>query len=166
MDKTSLQSFICDSPLGKLHHRTLLAIHPYPNLIAGLYSRSTLGQISLQDFTRDSSLVQLICPWPIRDLLVYPCTLGFFRSRWASPLCFNLVVVTNLSRLHIISIRDHSHDLLIWSWHITYKLHPNIKLSLIPTSASSLPCYDYIRVPHLSYNYYIFLLLRHALSIN
>ena len=33
-----------------------------------------------------------------------------------------------------------SHDLgmwpLIWSWHVTYKLHPDIKASLILTSAS------------------------------
>ena len=39
---------------------------------------------------------------------------------------------------HMISIRDHSYDLLTWSRHVTYKLHSNIKSSLIPASASWL----------------------------
>ena len=74
------------------------------------------------------------------------------------------VMVTRLTN-YLILICDHSHDLLIWSWHVTFKLHSNIKSLLIPPSVSSLPCHDYIWVPHFSYNYYIFLSLQHALSI-
>ena len=48
----------------------------------------------------------------------------------------------------------------------TWKLHPDIKSSSIPTSASSLPGHDYIRVSHLSYNYYIFLYVVHRLSMS
>ena len=65
---------------------------------------------------------------------------------------------------HMILKRDHSHDLLTWSRHVTYELHPDIKSSLIPSSASSLPCHDYIRVPHSSYDYYIFSASQHATS--
>ena len=36
---------------------------------------------------------------------------------------------------HMISACDHSHNQLTWSRHVTYKLHPDIKSSLIPTSA-------------------------------
>ena len=43
------------------HRRTLLAIHPQANLIAGLCLRSTLGQTSLQDFTRDPPLTKPHC---------------------------------------------------------------------------------------------------------
>ena len=39
---------------------------------------------------------------------------------------------------HMILTRDHSHDLLIYPQHVTYKLHSDIKSSLIPTSASLL----------------------------
>ena len=37
---------------------------------------------------------------------------------------------------HMISTRDHSHDLVIWSRHVTYELHLDIKASLISISAS------------------------------
>ena len=49
---------------------------------------------------------------------------------------------------------------------MTYKLNLDIKSLSIPTSALSLPCHNYIRVPHLSYDYYIFSSSRHALSID
>ena len=58
------------------------------------------------------------------------------------------------STINIISTPCQSHDLHIWSRHVTYKLHSNIKSSLIPISASSLPCHDYILVSHLSYQLY------------
>ena len=64
----------------------------------------------------------------------------------------------------MILTHDHSHDLLIWSQYMTYKIHPDIKSSSIPSSASSLPCHDYIRVLHLSYDYYIFTALQYASS--
>ena len=41
---------------------------------------------------------------------------------------------------HMISTHDHLHDLPTWSRHVTYELHPDIKASLIPISASSFPC--------------------------
>ena len=66
---------------------------------------------------------------------------------------------------HKILTRDQSHDLLTWPRYMTYKLHSDIKLLLIPTSASSLPCHDYIQVPHLSYDYYIFSRVIHQLSV-
>ena len=64
---------------------------------------------------------------------------------------------------------------ITWSWHVTnymicsydpntWEPHPDIKSSSIPTSASSLPGHDYIRIPHLSYDYYIFSRLVHRLS--
>ena len=37
---------------------------------------------------------------------------------------------------HMISTRDHSHDLVTWSQYVTYKLHSDIKASSISTSAS------------------------------
>ena len=39
---------------------------------------------------------------------------------------------------HMISTYDHPHDLLTWSRHVTYELHPNIKSSSIPASVSWL----------------------------
>ena len=36
---------------------------------------------------------------------------------------------------HITSARDHSHNLLTWFQHVIYELYPDIKSSLIPTSA-------------------------------
>ena len=74
------------------------------------------------------------------------------------------VIVTRPTN-HMISTRDHSHDLLTWSRHVTYELHPDIKSSSIPSSASSSPCHDYLRVPHSSYDYYISSSSRHASSI-
>ena len=41
---------------------------------------------------------------------------------------------------HMISTRDHSHDLPTWSRHVTYELHSDIKASSIPISASPFPC--------------------------
>ena len=35
------------------------------------------------------------------------------------------VIVTRPTNSMILTC-DHSHDLLIWSWYVTYKLHPNI----------------------------------------
>ena len=58
---------------------------------------------------------------------------------------------------HIILIRNHSYDLLTWSQHEIYKLHPDIKLSSISTSMLSLLCYDYIRVSHLSRLHYFYI---------
>ena len=37
---------------------------------------------------------------------------------------------------HMISVRDHLHDLPIWSRQVTYKLYSDIKALSIPTSAS------------------------------
>ena len=37
---------------------------------------------------------------------------------------------------HMISTPYHLHDLVTWSQHVTYELHPDIKASSIPTSAS------------------------------
>ena len=48
---------------------------------------------------------------------------------------------------YMISICNHSYNLLTWSWH---KLHLDIKSSLIPISVSSFLCYDYIQVSYLS----------------
>ena len=45
------------------------------------------------------------------------------------------VMVTRLTN-HMISTRDHSYNLVTWSRHVTYELHPDIKASSIPTSAS------------------------------
>ena len=63
--QTSLQDFARDPSLAKhlvKHHcRTSLAIHPWPNIIAGLCSRSTLGQTSLQDVARDPPLTKPHC---------------------------------------------------------------------------------------------------------
>ena len=39
---------------------------------------------------------------------------------------------------HMISTRDHLYDLVTWPRHVTYELHPDIKSSSIPTSASWL----------------------------
>ena len=55
-------------------------------------------------------------------------------------------VMVTRSTNHMISIRDHSHNLVTWSRHVTYKLHSNIKALLIPISVSLFLCYDYIRV--------------------
>ena len=51
--------------------------------------------------------------------------------------CFYNVMVTRPTN-HIISTRDHSHDLLTWFRHVTYELHSDIKSSSIPASASWL----------------------------
>ena len=70
-----VRSFFCVrsrvSALGKYHCRTLLAIHPWANIIARLRLRSTLRQTSLQDFARNPSLAKHQCktllaihPWP------------------------------------------------------------------------------------------------------
>ena len=47
---------------------------------------------------------------------------------------------------HMILTRDHSHDLVIWSRHMTYKLYPDIKASSIPISASLFLCHDYVLI--------------------
>ena len=52
---------------------------------------------------------------------------------------------------HMISIRDHSHDLVIWSRHVTYELDPDIKASLILTSPSPFvqtSSYHRFQYPH------------------
>ena len=53
---------------------------------------------------------------------------------------------------------------------MTYKLHSDIKSWLIPTSALSLPYYDYILVSHLSHLHYFYILvfssLQHAFLVN
>ena len=92
LGQISSQDFARDPPLGKHYRRTSLMIHPWANIIAGLRLQSTLGQTPSQDFTRDLALVNLICPWPIRDLPVYPCTLSFVLSRWALPFTLEIVV--------------------------------------------------------------------------
>ena len=46
----------------------------------------------------------------------------------------NVIVTKSIN--HMNSAHDYSHDLLIWSWHMTDKLYLDIKASLILTSAS------------------------------
>ena len=76
----------------------------------------------------------------------------------------NYNVMVTRSTNHMISTRDHLHDLVTWSWHMTYKLHSNIKSLLIQTSASSLPCHDYILVFHLLYLQYFYILVSSILQ--
>ena len=45
-------------------------------------------------------------------------------------------VIVTRSTNHMISTRYYSYDLVTWSRHVTYELHPDIKVSSIPTSAS------------------------------
>ena len=73
-------------------------------------------------------------------------------------------MVTKLTN-QVISTYDHSHDLLTWSWHVTY---PDIKSLLIPISASLFLCHEYIWVFSLSRLHYFYilvsLLLQYAFS--
>ena len=48
----------------------------------------------------------------------------------------NCNVIVTRSTNHMISTHNHSYDLITWSRHVTYKLHPDIKASSILTSAS------------------------------
>ena len=52
-------------------------------------------------------------------------------------------VIVARSTNHMILTRDHSHDLVTWSWHVTYKLHPDIKALSIPISVSPFSCYNH-----------------------
>ena len=72
---------------------------------------------------------------------------------------FNVMVMRPNN--HITLVRDHSYNLLTWSQHVTYKLHPDIKFiidstirdiksSLILWSASSFPCHDYILISFIT----------------
>ena len=70
---------------------------------------------------------------------------------------------------HVSIHMIYSYDLLTWSWHITYKLHLDIKLLSIPTFVLSLPCHNYILVSHWSCLHYFYILvsssLQHASSV-
>ena len=114
LGQTSSHDFACNLSLSKHYHRTLLTIHPWANIIVGLFLRSTLSQTSSQDFTCDPLLVNLICPWPIRNLLVYPFTLRFFCLCWASFFHFNLVVVTKLSRVQFWKLQTQWVSQPVW----------------------------------------------------
>ena len=73
----------------------------------------------------------------------------------ASKRKSNCNVMVTRPTNHMILIRDHSHDLVTWSLHVIYKLHPDIKASLIPTSASlfiqTLSHYQFQYLRHYSH---------------
>ena len=69
----------------------------------------------------------------------YPCS-----TELASKREGNCNVMVTRPTNHMISTHDHSHDLVTWSRHVTYKLHPDIIVSSIPISASLFPYHDYV----------------------
>ena len=107
------QDFVRDLPIVNHHCRTLLAIHPWSILIAGLCSRSTCSQSSSQDFARDLPVVNPHCrtslaihPWS--NLIAGLCSRSTLGQS-SSHDCRLAILQTNLGQPAIApSVPDRS----------------------------------------------------------
>ena len=148
-------SHISSSSLEVFHRLILLSAFPFQSLITGLggflpatwsfethqlpHKARIFSQVSWFPFSVSLFRFKAFLPGSHSRFLLnkqLPCS-AWLASKKESNCNIMVMGPTN----HIILTCDHSHDLLIWSQHVTYELYPDIKPSLIPTSMSSLPSY-------------------------